>query len=88
MIALTSVGEMIDIADKGENTTSRDRLRVQTRKAVAERLAPDVFGPPKTDNLSGMGGALSEIFKAVSNAGHKLPKEIHEGEFTEIEDGT
>lgn len=85
VIGLTCVGEMVEIAD-GDGDVQRDRLRVQTRKIMGERLAPEVFAPPKTDGISVSAGALSEIFKAVSNAGHKLPRDIHEGQFTEVKE--
>ena len=84
MLALTAVGDMVDIADNGKDV-QRDRLRVSTRKTIAERLCPDVFAPPKTDGGNVPLGSLAEIFKAVSNQGHKLP-DIVDGEYESVEE--
>ena len=54
VLALTATGEMLDIADNGEDVP-RDRLRIATRKTVAERLCPDVFAPPRTDSAGKYG---------------------------------
>ena len=84
VIALTQIGEMVDIADNGESV-ARDRLRVNTRKVVAERLAPDVFAPPKSEGGVPV-SSLSELFKTVSNQGHRLPNTV-EGEAAEVVSG-
>lgn len=79
--ALTYVSDMVAIADSVSGDVQRDRLRISTRKTIAERLCPE-FAPPKKEDASGV-GALAKIFEAASNQGHVLPGETVEAEFEE-----
>lgn len=57
-----------------EADTSRDRLRVDTRLKVLEKLEPAIFGA-KVEHGHNVTGELQQMLRAAMNKGHGLPGE-------------
>lgn len=79
--ALEEASKIIDIADgnlSDVDDVARDRLRVQTRLKLVEKLIP-AYGNRISHELS-VSEQLENMLTAARNTGHVLPSEIIEGE--------
>ena len=80
-------GDPVDLLANHANV-QRDRLRVDTRKWLAAKLLPKLYGERVSHDLEAT-GELAEMLKAASNRSTGLPKpaQVQEGVTIEHEPG-
>ena len=70
---MVELSRIVDIADGHEGfTTQRDRLRVDTRLKIAERLIPEIYGKTNTHVIE-PGKSLTELLGNKAEEALELP---------------
>ena len=72
------------------NAPARDRLRVDTRKWYASKIAPKMYGDRvEVEHTGDVGGATVQVITGIPGPpGEKLGEEIPDAEFTEVQPAT